>query len=226
MNGRAADLSASESKEIVRKGWDQVSTVYRPPASTTDAFGHGLGDYDEWLRPLIESISRNSEVLDLGCGCGVPVAASLAAHFQVTGVDISDVQIGRARLLVPQARFVPGDMTRIQFPPRSFAAITCLYALIHVPLAEQRPLLERLFGWLVPGGLVLLTTGETAWTGTEENWLDSGARMYWSHADGDSYEEWLRAVGFTILDRRRIPEGDSAHALFLAQRPAKAGTGH
>jgi SAM-dependent methyltransferase len=213
------DLPAEEPKEIVRKGWDQVSTIYRPPASTTDTFGHSLSDYEDWLRPLTESLARNSEVLDLGCGCGVPAAASLATRFQVTGVDISDVQIGRARRLVPGARFLPGDMTLIQFPARSFAAITCLYALIHVPLSEQRPLLRRLFHWLVPGGLLLLTTGETAWTGTEENWLGSGASMYWSHADGDSYEAWLRDAGFTILDRRRVPEGPSVHALFLARRP-------
>ncbi|MCI4372539.1 MAG: class I SAM-dependent methyltransferase [Thermoplasmata archaeon] len=211
--------SADVTKEVVRRGWDQVSTIYRPPASTLDAFGHSFLDYDDWLQPLIQHLPRNSAVLDLGCGCGVPVARELSQHFQVTGVDISDVQINRARLLVPNARFLPADMTRIQFPSQVFAGITCLYALIHVPLAEQRSLLGRVFDWLVPGGLVLLTTGETAWTGTEENWLGSGAPMYWSHGDAGSYEQWLREIGFEILDRRTIPEGASAHALFLAKRP-------
>jgi SAM-dependent methyltransferase len=211
--------SADAAKEVVRRGWDRVSTIYRPPASTADVFGHSFLDYDDWLRPLVDHLPRNSAVLDLGCGCGVPVARELAHHFQVTGVDISDVQINRARALVPNARFLPADMTRIRFPSQVFAGITCLYALIHVPLAEQRDLLERIYDWLVPGGLVLLTTGETAWTGTEENWLGSGATMYWSHADAESYDAWLREIGFEILERRRIPEGESAHALFLLQRP-------
>jgi ubiquinone/menaquinone biosynthesis C-methylase UbiE len=213
--------SEDEAKEVVRRGWDQVSTIYRPPSCSLDAFGHSFLDYEDWLHPLVQHLPRNSAVLDLGCGCGIPVARELSQHFQVTGVDISDVQINRARALVPAARFLPADMTRIQFPAQVFAGITCLYALIHVPLSEQRGLMGRVYDWLVPGGLVLLTTGETAWTGTEENWLGSGASMYWSHADSESYARWLGEIGFEILERRRIPEGESAHALFLAQRPAR-----
>ncbi|MCI4365539.1 MAG: methyltransferase domain-containing protein, partial [Thermoplasmata archaeon] len=185
----------------------------------TDPFGHSWLDYEDWLRPLVDGLPRNSGVLDLGCGCGVPVARSLSEHFQVTGVDISDVQIRRARELVPSGRFLPADMTRIQFPSQAFAGVTCLYALIHVPLAEQRELLGRIFDWLIPGGLALLTTGETAWTGTEENWLGSGAPMYWSHADAESYAAWFREIGFTIRSRQLVPEGESKHALFLVQRP-------
>ena len=211
--------SDDAAKEVVRRGWDRASTIYRPPASTLDVFGHSFLDYDDWLHPLVDHIPRNSAVLDLGCGCGIPVARELSQHFQVTGVDISDVQINRARRLVPTARFLPADMTRIRFPLQVFAGITCLYALIHVPLSEQQALLGRMFDWLAPGGLALVTTGETAWTGTEENWLGSGAPMYWSHADAESYAGWLREIGFTVLERRRIPEGESAHALFLVQRP-------
>ncbi len=212
--------SEDEAKEVVRRGWDQASSIYRSPTSTLDVFGHSFLDYEDWLHPMVQHLPRNSAVLDLGCGCGIPVARELAQHFQVTGVDVSDVQINRARALVPNARFLPADMTRIRFPPEVFAGIACLYALIHVPLPEQRGLLGRMFEWLLPGGLVLVTTGETAWTGTEENWLGSGAPMYWSHADAASYERWLRELGFVILERRRIPEGESGHALFLAQRPA------
>jgi ubiquinone/menaquinone biosynthesis C-methylase UbiE len=222
----APEVAPSEdvAKEVVRRGWDQVSTIYRPPASTLDVFGHSFLDYEDWLQPLVLHLPRNSAVLDLGCGCGIPVARELSTHFQVTGVDISDVQINRARELVPNARFLPADMTRIRFPAEVFAGITCLYALIHVPLSEQRGLLGRMFDWLIPGGLLLVTTGETAWTGTEENWLGSGATMYWSHADRESYERWIREIGFEVLDRRRIPEGESSHALFLLRKGAMGPT--
>jgi SAM-dependent methyltransferase len=210
--------SEGEAKEIVRRGWDRVSTIYRPPSGTADAFGHNYLDYEDWLSPLVVGLPRHSSVLDLGCGCGVPTAQELARHFQVTGVDISDVQIDRARRLVPTARFLPADMTRIQFPSETFAGITCLYALIHVPLSEQRGLLGRARDWLAPGGLLLVTTGETAYTGTEENWLGSSAPMYWSHADAETYARWLEDLDFDVLRRERIPEGDSGHVLFLARR--------
>ena len=52
---------------------------------------------------------------------------------------------------------------------------------------QHRPLLGRIYRWLRPGGTLLFITGETEYTGTQENWLGSNAKMYWSHADGGTY---------------------------------------
>jgi hypothetical protein len=69
--------------------------------------------------------------------------------------------------------------------------------------------------WLRPGGILLITVGSTAWTGTEDDWY--GAPMFWSHGDRDSYASTLDARGFTVLEEWSIPEGDGAHAAFLAR---------
>ncbi len=207
-----------DPKRLVREGWNHVSTIYRPPGSTADAFDHTNADYREWLAPLVRRLAPGTDVLDLGCGCGIPEATLLAERFRVTGIDISDVQIERARRLLPDLKFLRADMTRVAFPDLAFGGVVCLYALIHVPLAEQPPLLARVHRWLRPGGLFLVTTGASAWTGVEEGWLGSNAKMYWSHADAATYEEWFRASGFKLLQRRRVPEGESEHALFLVQK--------
>ena len=203
----------------MRQGWNRASTIYRPGRQSTDFFGHTFEDHEAWLRPLFRVLPRGSEVLDLGCGCGVPDARLLSERFRVTGVDISDVQISRAKRLVPGARFIRADMTEVRFRPETFGGIVCLYALIHVPLDEQRPLLARMHRWLRPGGVVLLTTGEVEYTGVEENWIGSNAAMYWSHADAAAYERWLSDAGFEILRRTYVPEGKEGHALFLARKP-------
>jgi len=155
-------------------------------------------------------------VLDLGCGCGVPATAILAERFAVTGVDISAVQIERARRLVPAGRFLCKDMTNVEFPPESFRAIVSFLAIIHVPIEEQRGVFRKLSRWLRPGGFLLATVGFRAWTGTEDNW--HGARMYWSHADRQTYLAWLQEAGFQVLWTRFIPEGTSGHTLLLAKR--------
>ncbi|MGA8542661.1 MAG: class I SAM-dependent methyltransferase [Thermoplasmata archaeon] len=217
--GDSASTDVVDPKSVVREGWNRVSTIYRPPRSRRDAFDHTNADYREWLQPFFRMLVPGSDVLDLGCGCGTPGARLLSERFRVTGVDISDVQIERARALVPAGRFVRADMTAVSFPRATFDGVVCLYALIHVPLEEQPGLLGKVYRWLGPGGLFLVTTGATAWTGVEEGWLGSNARMYWSHADSRTYEKWFGQKGFRVLRRTIIPEGESRHALFLVQKP-------
>lgn len=94
--------------------------------------------------------------------------------------------------------------------------MVCLFTLIHIPLSEQPPLLERIAGWMRPGGALLITTGHTSWTGMETNW--HGAPMWWSHADAATYRSWLVEAGSQITDEDFFPEGDGGHALFCATR--------
>lgn len=211
---------SSAPQEIVRRGWNLVSTIYRPADTQSDIFGHSYRDHEEWLRPFLRAVPRGAEVLDLGCGCGVPDARLLSEQYRVTGIDISDVQVGRARRLVPNARFVRADMAEVRFRPGTFGGVLCLYSLIHLPLDEHRPLLGRIHRWLRPRGTLLLITGETRFTGVEENWLGSNAEMYWSHANGATYERWLAETGFEVLRRSKVPEPGAEHALFLARKRA------
>jgi SAM-dependent methyltransferase len=158
-------------------------------------------------------------VLDVGCGCGVPVARTLAhAGHSVTGVDVSDVQIERARRLVPGATFRRADAAELDFPDASFDAIACLYALIHMPQERQRRLISRMAAWLRPGGCLLATTGAHAWTGTEENWLGGDAPMWWSYPAADAYRGWLTAAGLDIESEGFVAEGAGGHQVFWATR--------
>jgi SAM-dependent methyltransferase len=149
----------------------------------------------------------------------VPLARDLAdGGYAVTGVDLSAVQVERARRLVPAARFLHADMAEVEFPAASFDAVVSLFALIHLPLDEQPPLLGRIGRWLRPGGWLLVTTGHRAWTGTEDHWLGGDAPMWWSHADAATYRSWIERAGLTVVAQDVVPEGDGGHALFWARR--------
>ena len=202
-----------ERKAIVRRGYDDVSYAYRSDSGDEKS----SSDYISWLAELTPLLPPDAPVLDLGCGCGVPVAEALSPCFTVTGVDISPVQIGRARSLVPGARFLCADMARLDFAPESFAAVVAFYSVIHVPVEEQPALFGKIRRWLRPGGYLMATVGHTAWSGTEVDWLVPGATMFWSHADAATYSDWLHGNGFSLLWSRFIPEGDSGHTLLLAR---------
>ncbi|OIJ99873.1 class I SAM-dependent methyltransferase [Streptomyces monashensis] len=205
-------MDVGDPKELVRRGYDVLSERYEW------AFG-GESKYGSWIEELLGRLPDAGTVLDIGCGNGVPVARSLVvAGHRVTGVDISEVQIRRARELVPCADFIRVDATMLELPQGSFDAVVCLYTLIHVPVEEQPTLLQRIASWLRPGGWFLSTTGHRAWTGTDENWLGGGAAMWWSHADAETNRAWLVQAGFDVVHEEFVPEGDSGHVLFWARR--------
>ena len=198
--------------EVVRRGYNALSDRYR----ADDA---AIGHYGPWLTELLAALSWGSRVLDLGCGCGVPVARDLsAAGHLVTGVDVSEVQVERARRLAPSATFIRADVTRLRLQPESYDAVVALYSIIHMPLPAQLPLLRAIAGWLVPGALLLLTAGWRSWTGSQTDWLGGDALMWWSHADAATYRDWLVQAGFQVIREEFVPEGDGGHSLFWARR--------
>jgi len=204
----------NDSKEIVRQGYDKISFAYQADKPDPESYQHS------WTMELSALLEPGSSVLELGCGCGVPVAQLLSSQqFHVTGVDISPVQIERAKTLVPDAAFMCADMCRVEFDAESFDALVCLYAIIHVPVSEHPRLIANMFKWLKPRGYLLLTVGYEAYTGTEKNWLGvEGGDMYWSHADRTTYLDWLETAGFQVVWDRFIPEGDSGHTQMLARK--------
>ena len=191
-----ADTGDLDPKEVVRESYNRISRAYRDDTVSRDR------GYFRWLAVLTPLLQPGDPVLDLGCGCGIPVAQELARTFRVTGVDISEVQITRAQALVPEATFLCQDIMAVHFPVHTFAAIVSFFAVIHLPLPEQRPLFERLFRWVRPGGYLMVTVGHQAWTGYKDEWY--GASMYWSHADEATYLAWLRDSGFIVQWRQFI----------------------
>lgn len=98
-------------------------------------------------------------VVELGCGTGVPVAASLARVARVVGVDLVADRLAAARDAVPDALFVRADMTRLGFAPGSVCAVVSFYAMIHVPDAGLPALFASIARWLRPGGLFVAALG-------------------------------------------------------------------
>jgi 2-polyprenyl-3-methyl-5-hydroxy-6-metoxy-1,4-benzoquinol methylase len=205
-------------RDRVRAGYNALSRTYR--GDTADKATQRR--YAEWLSLVRDRAPAGGDVLDLGCGNGIPAAKWLSdSGFRVTGVDLSDTMVERARDLVPAATFLRGDMAlaeEVDFGTSTFHAVVSLYALIHVPIHDQPGVIERIAGWLRPGGLLVATVGHTAWTGTESDWLGGGAPMSWSHPGAATYRAWLESAGLAIDDERFVPEGTSGHTLFVATR--------
>lgn len=209
-------LERWRQREMVRSGYDAISRQYRDDEGRPNAGrSESTNNYHAWLNELAGLLPSHARVLDLGCGAGVPASRIMVnAGLRVTGLDMSLVQIERATSLIPEATFLHADMATWDCRPGSFDAIVTLYALIHVPLADQQCLIPRLSRWLMPGGYLLAIVGHERWTGVEDY---LGVPMFWDHADTETYLDWLGYAGLRPLWHRFIPEGTGGHTLILAR---------
>src|SRR5262245_35224225 len=91
----------------VTAAYDRIAPLWRADrAGTPESFRER-----RLVDRLVAPLPPGARVLDVGCGCGEPIAAYLAARgFAVSGLDGSARQIESARVAVPGAAFVHGDM--------------------------------------------------------------------------------------------------------------------
>ena len=190
--------------------------------------------YLEWTKRIqgdpklqyVDELSRRlrpgARVLELGCGSGEPCTRLLAERFDVTGIDVSEEQIRRARANVPAARFIEADFMEVEFEGGSLDAVAAFYVLNHLPRERLGELFVRVHGWLAPGGLFLASLGigdEDAWTG---DWL--GTTMFFSSFPRDMNNRLLDEAGFErLLDEvvtivEPEPDGEATFQWVLCRR--------
>ena len=199
------------NKRTVRDGYNAIAPAYLAARSTDSEDVRLLGDFIPRLPP-------GAQVLDAGCGAGVPITRILSQTFQVVGADFAEAQLRLARRLVPLAKFVCQDITKPGFPDSVFDAICSYYAIIHIPREEHEALFLRFHRMLKPSGLAFLCLGaEDLETDVDENYL--GTRMFWSHYDAGTNLRLIRGCGFEIVWSKVVADATSpgsGHLFVLA----------
>jgi SAM-dependent methyltransferase len=180
-----------DPKRLVRKGYDLIGSAYRPWSEA------GGAETRAWfLAETLARIPAGADVLELGCGPGVD-AVALAEGRRYTGVDISGVMIGLARQQVTAGTFIEDDLASADLPDGAFDAAVSLYVFGHLPSAEHRPTIERVHGWLRPGGLFCASFPMTPGDDAEDDWI--GAPMFFGGIGRDQTIAALQDVGFDLV---------------------------
>jgi SAM-dependent methyltransferase len=201
--------------EIVARGYDRIADHFLEWRDRIEDDSRR-----EWAGELAGRLRDGADVLELGCGAGIPDTKELALRFRVTGVDISAEQIRRARENVPDAEFVQADFTALELEPGSFDAVAAFYSFNHVPRDLLGDLFSRIHGWLRPGGLLLTALGTGDISGWVGEWL--GAETYFSSYPPETNRRLLAEAAFELLRDEvvtiREPEGPVQFQWILARR--------
>ncbi len=188
--------STADPKTIVAQAYDRIAERYAEWAGQVR-----VEERERYTRVLLDSVPAGAPVLELGCGTGLPTTKRLAERFAATAVDLSERHVELARGNVPAATVVHGDMTALDFPEASFAAVAAFYSITHVPREEHARLLEQIARWLRPGGLLVAALGAGSSAGAvEADWL--GAPMYFSHYDAETNRRLVERAGLEIVSAR------------------------
>jgi cyclopropane fatty-acyl-phospholipid synthase-like methyltransferase len=177
--------------------------------------------WEHFLDELAARLPTGGRLLDLGCGNGAKIA-HLAETFDLVAVDISEEQLRLARARMPRATLVHDDFGELDFDAETFDAVTAFYSFVHLPREDHRALLERIRGWLKPGGLFLASLSHIGGEDRTYEWL--GVEMFFSGFDAETNLRLVREAGFEpVIDElvwMREPEGEAAFLWVLARRPA------
>lgn len=195
------------SIDVVRLGYDALGARYRDWSRDTSL-------RVRFVQQLLDRLSEDSRVLDLGCGPGDPTARLLSERLAVVGVDLSPVQISLARKAAPTAAFVVGDMTHLGLRQGAFDAVVSFYAFGHLPSALHRDVLTDIAAWLRPGGLLVANAPVGTGDGVH-HWL--GVQMFFGGIGAYSTLAAIESAGMCVESAEQIieDEGDGQTATFL-----------
>ncbi|WP_080845532.1 class I SAM-dependent methyltransferase [Cytobacillus gottheilii] len=113
--------------EESEKQWNRRSSTWHASSKTM----WEEGSRKDIIPFFCESVPEFSKVCDLGCGDGFGSLKLAEKGYEVTGYDVSEEMIHRAKETNKQnhAQFIKGDITELQLPENSYDAVIAINSL-------------------------------------------------------------------------------------------------
>ncbi|HSR50331.1 MAG TPA: class I SAM-dependent methyltransferase [Acidobacteriota bacterium] len=156
------------------------------------------------VRRWAKTLPRGATVLDLGCGCGMPISGALLEDgFQVYGVDASPSLIQAFRSRFPQAHVACETVAESAFYGREFHGVVAVGLMFLLNAEEQRDLIAKVALALVPGGRFLFSAPVE--TGT---WRDVLTGRQSLSLGAEAYQEAISEAGLSLI-AEPVDEGEN-----------------
>lgn len=177
--------------------------------STRDFYEKYADDFEEktkdrqktdWIERFIALLSKNGEVLDLGCAYGRDAETFDSKGFKVTGIDFSKVFIEKAQKRVPNAKFQIEDIRKMTLPKDCFNGVWAQSVLLHVSKTDIEKILQEIYHSLRPGGVLFLSMYIGEGEGLIQDSRYDDVEKYYSFFSEEGLKELLIKSGFSIVN--------------------------
>jgi 2-polyprenyl-3-methyl-5-hydroxy-6-metoxy-1,4-benzoquinol methylase len=157
-----------------------------------------LGFLKWWI-----AAERAETVLEAGCGDGFLLETLEGAGASLTGVELSETRIERARVRAPHASLIQADIREMPVPSQAYDATICTEVLEHVP--DPQRAVSELKRVTKPGGIVLVTVpNELNWRLARAALLRFPVRIP-DHVNSFSRRSMNRMFGMAPIVFRTLP---------------------
>ena len=197
---------------------DSVKRAYDNIADKWAEFRAGC-TINKCIAEFVKLLPLHSEILDVGCGTGYPIAAYLTEKgHRVTGIDVSREMLRKARALnLVNARFINVDFTDY-VADIAFDAVIAFDSLWYIAYSRQESIYPKLASLIKSGGYLLFTHGNREGEITGEMY---GETFYYSALDASRVRDLLANNGFEILtftENYSEPTTDTRDLLVTARK--------
>jgi SAM-dependent methyltransferase len=219
-NGTPRASSTDRSKLLSRSitslsTSERIPEVYDAVAAEFDRARSGHLVERAYHERVLAALPPCSDILDLGCGSGDPVARFyVEAGHRVTGVDVSTALLALARERFPDCTWIQQDMRALNLK-KSFAAILAWDSFFHLPPDGQRAMFPLFALHAAPGAALLFTSGTEEGSSVGSMF---GQDLYHASLSTAEYARLLREHGFAVSLHRVADPDCGGHTVWLAQR--------
>ena len=165
------------------------------------------------MREWAQLLPHGGDVLDLGCGTGVPITRALIdMGFALHAVDASPSLVAAFRARFPHVPVECASVGTSSFLESRFDGIVAWGLMFLLPESEQVHLIRRMAAALKPGGRLLFTA-----PGQECTWDDILTSQESVSLGSDAYRRLLSAEYLEELDEA---EDEGENHYYLARKPS------
>ena len=109
------------------------------------------------LQRFSQLIKTHGKVYDIGCGPGEIARCIKDLGVDVTGIDLSENMVVKAKKLCPDIKFEQGNMLNLNIKDNSIDGITAFYAIVNLNTSEVEIAFSEFSRVLIEDGYILLS---------------------------------------------------------------------